>query len=180
MIIYSSTNQRRNLMSVSEQTKTELTLPSDREIVITRTFEGPRDLLWQMYTRAEHLVHWWGPTGWTLPVCEVDFRPGGTWFYCMESPDGTRSCGKTFYLEIDEPDRMVYRDIFVDPDGNPLEGMPEAESTVEFIEKDGRTTVVSTVLYPTKADRDKVIEMGMEAGIDQTLDRLEAYLLEIR
>jgi len=166
-------------MTVSEQSKTQVSLPSDREIVVTRTFEAPRDLLWEMYTRAEHLAHWWGPTGWTLPVNELDFRPGGTWFYCMEGPDGFRSCGKTFYLKIEVPLRMVYRDIFVNTDGDPLEGMPEAEATVEFIEKNGRTTVISTILYPTKVDRDKVIEMGMEAGIDQTLDRLEAYLLEI-
>ncbi len=166
-------------MTVSEQSKTQVSLPSDREIVVTRTFEAPRDLLWEMYTRAEHLAHWWGPTGWTLPVNELDFRPGGIWFYCMEGPDGFRSCGKTFYLKIEVPVRMVYRDIFVDTDGDPLEGMPEAEATVEFIEKNGKTTVISTILYPTKVDRDKVIEMGMEAGIDQTLDRLEAYLLEI-
>ncbi|MDX1438039.1 MAG: SRPBCC domain-containing protein, partial [Anaerolineales bacterium] len=122
-------------MTTSEKTKTQFSLPSDREILITRTFEAPRDLLWQMYTRAEHLVHWWGPEGWTLPVCEVDFRPGGTWFYCMEGPDGFRSCGKTFYIEIEAPARMVYRDIFVDSAGEPLEGMPEAHTTVEFIEE---------------------------------------------
>ncbi len=161
---------------MNEQTKTQVTLPSDVEIAVTRTFAAPRDLLWKMWTQAEHLTHWWGPTGWTLPVCEVDFRPGGTWFYCMEGPDGMRSCGKSYYSDIDKPNSFVMRDTFVDEDGNELEGFPVATATVEFIEEGGKTTVMSTSRYATKADRDKVIEMGVEAGIGQTLDRLEAYL----
>jgi uncharacterized protein YndB with AHSA1/START domain len=81
-------------MKVSEQRKTRVTLPSDREIVVSRTFNAPRELVWQMWTMSEHLVHWWGPTNWTLPVSEMDFRVGGTWFYCMQGPDGMKSCGK--------------------------------------------------------------------------------------
>jgi uncharacterized protein YndB with AHSA1/START domain len=165
-------------MTTSEKSKTQFALPSDREIQITRTFDAPRDLVWQMYTKAEHLQHWWGPEGWTLPVCEVDFRPGGTWFYCMQGPDGMRSCGKATYLEIDAPERIVYEDAFADADGNKLEDMPVGHITVEFVAAGGKTTVIDTVRYPTKADRDKVIEMGMEAGIDQTLNRLEAYLAQ--
>ncbi len=166
-------------MSVNEKQKTRVTLPSDREILIVRTFDAPRDLVWEMWSRAEHLAHWWGPKGWTLPVCEVDFRPGGTWFYCMQGPDGMLSCGKSFYEEIEKPSRIVLRDIFVDREGNPLEGLPEAKTSTLFLEQDGKTTVRSTVLYATKADRDRVVEMGMEAGIDQTLDRLEAYLQKV-
>ena len=165
-------------MTMIENTKTQITLPSDKEILITRTFDAPRELVWQMWTMAEHLQQWWGPEGWTLPVCELDFRPGGTWFYCMQGPDGMQSCGKATYLEIDAPERIVYEDAFADADGNPLEEMPVAHSTLKFVEADGKTTVINTVRYPTKADRDKVIEMGMEAGIDQTLNRLEAYLAQ--
>ena len=79
-------------MTTHEKTKTQLTLPSDREIVVSRTFDAPRRLVWQAWTKAEHLTQWWGPKGWTLPVCEVDFRPGGTWFYCMQGPDGMLAC----------------------------------------------------------------------------------------
>jgi uncharacterized protein YndB with AHSA1/START domain len=163
-------------MTMNEHTKTQLTLPSDREIVVSRSFAAPRDLVWNMWTQAEHLKHWWGPKGWTLPVCEVDFRPGGTWFYCMEGPDGTQACGKATYGEIDEPNRFVYADAFADTDGSILGNMPQSQVTVEFIEDNGKTTVVSTAVYASKANRDQVIDMGMEAGIDQTLDRLEAYL----
>jgi uncharacterized protein YndB with AHSA1/START domain len=164
-------------MTLSEQSKTHFTMPSDREIVITRSFDAPRDLVWNMWTQAEHLKHWWGPKGWTLPVCEIDFRPGGTWFYCMEGPDGMQACGKATYSDIDEPNRFVMNDAFADSDGNVFDNMPQARVTVEFSEHNGITTVVDTAVYATKEDRDKVIEMGMEAGIDQTLDRLEAYLI---
>lgn len=165
-------------MAMIENTKTQLTLPSDQEILITRTFDAPRDMVWQMWTMAEHLQHWWGPEGWTLPVCEVDFQPGGTWFYCMQGPDGMQSCGKATYLEIDAPALIVYEDAFADADGNPLGEMPVGHITLRFIDEGVKTTVVNTVRYPTKADRDQVIEMGMEAGIDQTLNRLEAYLAQ--
>jgi uncharacterized protein YndB with AHSA1/START domain len=165
-------------MTMAENTKTQLTLPSDQEILITRTFDAPRELVWQMWTTAEHLQQWWGPEGWTLPVCEMDFRPGGTWFYCMQGPDEMRSCGKATYLEIDTPERIVYEDAFANADGDPLADMPVGHVTLSFIDEGGKTTVINTVRYPTKADRDKVIEMGMEAGIDQTLNRLEAYLAQ--
>lgn len=163
-------------MITNSRNKTELTLPSDREIKVTRSFEAPRHIIWQMWTRAEHLKHWWGPEGWALPVCEMDFRVGGSWFYCMQGPDGTQACGKAIYVEIDEPERIVYKDFFVDSQGNPVEGLPEAKISNEYIEDGDRTTVISVSRYPTKFDRDKVIEMGVEAGIGQTFDRLEAYL----
>lgn len=163
-------------MTTHEQMKTVLTLPSDREIAVTRRFNAPRTLVWQAYTQAEHLRHWWGPTGWSLPVCELDLRPGGTWFYCMEGPDGMRSCGIATYREIVAPERLVYEDAFAHEDGSTQEDMPVGLNTVVFSEQDGLTTVHSTTLYPSKEDRDTVIVMGVEAGIGQTFDRLEAYL----
>jgi len=158
--------------------KTHVTTPSDCEVLITRTFDAPRSRIWAMWTQAEHLKHWWGPKGWTLPVCEVDFREGGTWFYCMQGPDDMTSCGLTDYVKIDEPHSIVMRDKFVDENGQEMEGMPVATSTVEFHEKDGKTTVINKTIYPTKADRDAVIEMGMAYGIDETFNRLEAYLAQ--
>lgn len=165
-------------MTLTDNTKTHLTLPSDQEILITRTFDAPRDLVWQMWTKAEHLQHWWGPEGWTLPICEMDFRPGGTWFYCMQGPDGMQSCGKASYFEIDAPQRIVYEDYFTDAEGNVVAGMPVAHIILDFIAEDNQTTVLNTVRYPTKADRDKVIEMGVQVGIDQTWNRLEVYLAQ--
>lgn len=164
-------------MTANEQTKTQVTLPSDCEILVVRTFDSPRQTMWKMWTEAQHLKHWWGPKEWTLPVCEVDLRPGGSWFYCMESPDGNRYCGKAEYVEVDEPLRLIFKDMFTDADGNAQDGMPVSTVTVEFIEENGKTTVRNTTRYETKVDRDKVVEMGVEAGISQTYDRLDEYLL---
>ena len=163
---------------MNKDTKTYLTLPSDQEIRITRTFNGPRDLVWQIWTTAEHLRHWWGPEGWALPICEIDFRPGGSWFYCMEGPDGMQSCGKATYFEIEAPQRLVYEDAFADAEGNVVEEMPVAQIILEFIEEGDKTTVISTTRYPTKEDRDKIFEMGVEVGIDQTMNRLDEYLAQ--
>jgi len=164
-------------MIESKQKKTRISLPSDTEILITRTFDAPRDRVWEMWTQSEHLKHWWGPRGWTLPVSEMDFRVGGAWFYCMQGPDGMRACGKSYFLEIEAPERIVIRDYFVDSDGNPLDGFPVAHLSYEFIEQQGKTLVKNITRYDSQADRDQVIEMGMEAGIEMTHDRLEDYLL---
>jgi hypothetical protein len=74
----------------------------DLDFVATRTFDAPREAVFNAWSECEALGRWWGPTGWTLPVCEIDFREGGTWFYCMRSPEGEDSCGKSTYHEIVE------------------------------------------------------------------------------
>ncbi|MDX1413520.1 MAG: SRPBCC domain-containing protein [Candidatus Promineifilaceae bacterium] len=161
---------------MNEKSKTQVTMPTDEEIVVTRTFDAPRSLVWEVWTQAKHLKEWWGPKGWTLPVCDVDFRIGGTWFYCMKGPDDMMACGKATYSEIHEPEGFVMKDSFVDTEGNPLQGMPVAVVTLRFIAEGNRTTVISQSVYPSKADRDRVIEMGVEEGITETQDRLESYL----
>ncbi len=166
-------------MTKSKTAATQMTLPSDTEIGFTRTFDAPRELVWQMYTHAEHLVNWWGPKGWTLPVCELDFRVGGTWFYCMQGPpeaDNMQSCGKATFQEIIAPEKIVYTDVFTDGEGNPMDGMPEMLITVNFLADSSKTTVSSITRFDSKETRDKVIEMGVEEGLSQSWDRLEAEL----
>jgi uncharacterized protein YndB with AHSA1/START domain len=94
--------------------------PSDREFVMERTFDAPRKLVFEAFSDCKHLTHWWGPKDWTLPVCKIDFRPGGVWHYCMRGPEGDESWGKAIYREIVEPERIVYLDTFADEAGNPL------------------------------------------------------------
>ena len=155
--------------------KTQYDLPSETEFAFTRTFGAPRQLVWAMWTQAKHLVHWWGPEGWTLPVCNVDFRIGGAWFYCMQGPE-MRSCGLATYQEIDAPNRIVYADAFADADGNVLDQLPAAETTLTFSESEDTATVRGVSRYESKAMRDEILEMGVKAGLDQTLNRLDAYL----
>lgn len=146
------------------------------DVVATRTFAAPRDLVFKAWTECDRLVHWWGPKDWTLPVCEMDFRVGGTWFYCMAGPTGEQSCGRSTYEEIVVPERIVYRDEFAERDGSIIDGMPEMRITVEFGETARRTTITSRAQFASAKDLEAAIAMGMESGLTETWDRLAAYL----
>lgn len=159
--------------------RTKFSKPTAIELKALRRFAADRDTLWAMWTRAEHLRNWWGPAGFTTPVCEVDFRPGGSWFYCMQDPAGQRYCGKMIYDEIDAPRRFSATDVFTDEEGNAIGDMPESHSEFQFEEINGETLVTNISRYHSQEARDQVIEMGVEAGLSQTLDRLDAYLASI-
>jgi uncharacterized protein YndB with AHSA1/START domain len=148
----------------------------DLELVFSRRFDVPRALLFRAFSSCEHLVHWWGPTGWTLPVCEQDFRAGGSWDYCMQGPNGEMSCGRSLYREIVEPERIVYTDLFVDPAGKVMEDMPALDVTIEFTERDSGTVLLNRLRLASRADVETMLGTGMVEGMAQTWDRLAAYL----
>lgn len=155
----------------------------ERVLVLERVFDAPRALVFAMYSQAEHLQNWWGPRGWELPVCEVDFRPGGVWHYCMKCVDkaqgdfyGMESWGKAVYEEIVDPERIVYTDSFSDAGGNTNEEMPSTKVTVTFVELGAQTRLISRAEYVTPEALKKVMDMGMLEGITQTWDRLEEQL----
>jgi uncharacterized protein YndB with AHSA1/START domain len=154
----------------------------NREYVMERIFDAPRSLVFEVWSNAEHLKNWWGPKDWTLPVCELDFRPGGEWLYCMKGPAATdymESWGKAVYHEIVEPERIVYADNFVDSEGNKIEGTPNILITLTFEETDGKTKVISRAEFDTAEDLQAVLKMGMEQGANESWDRLEDYLQTI-
>lgn len=163
-------------MSQKNNPTVTVTRPSGQEFVAERIFDAPRELVWQAWTKPEHLAQWWGPKGWTLPVCEVDFRQGGIWLYCMRSPEGETSWGKAVYQEIVEPERLIYLDSFVDEHGNPIDGAPEMLITVTFEDLGGKTRLATHAQFPSAAALEATLEMGMVEGLTQTWDRLEAYL----
>ena len=146
------------------------------ELVATRTFDAPRQLVFAAYSSCDHIKNWWGPRTYPTTFCEMDFRPGGTWRYCMTGPEGDEAWGKGVYSEIVEPERIVYRDYFTDSQGVESAEMPSAAITVEFLQQNGRTELVSKTKYDSKEDLQKVLEMGVEEGFAETLDRLEEYL----
>jgi uncharacterized protein YndB with AHSA1/START domain len=146
------------------------------EVIATRTFDATRDLLFRVFSECDHLVHWWGPNGWTLPVCEMDFREGGSWFYCMRGPAGEEGCGRSTYREIVRPARIVYVDEFAESDGAIIGGMPEVVVTIEFADADGRTTLTNRAQFASAKDLEAVVAMGMESGLIETWDKLAAYL----
>jgi uncharacterized protein YndB with AHSA1/START domain len=150
------------------------------ELYLERTFASPRSRVWAAFTECEHLKHWWGPNGWDLTHCDMDFRQGGRWHYCMTGPgeDGKPmdSWGLQTFATISAPEAFTGTDVFADKDGNQAPGMPVAKLTTEFIEVDGGTKVVSRTLYSTVEELQKIIEMGAEQGIRETWDRLKTYL----
>ncbi len=157
----------------------EFSTPSDTEIKVLRSFAGGLERVWAAWTRAEHLKHWWGPEGFTTPICEVDFRPGGSWFYCMQDPDGNRYCGKMIYDKIDAPRRFTAVDVFTDEEGNANDELPQAHTAIEFEEFDDGTIVSNVTRYASKKARDQVIEMGVEEGLLSTFARLDRYLASL-
>lgn len=157
-----------------------------RELILERVFDAPRELVFKAFSESERLKQWWGPRGWILPVCNVDFRPGGVWHYCMKCTDknqgefyGMESWGKAVYQEIIENEKIVYTDYFSDAEGNEAEGMPPSQITVIFTEEEGRTKLVSRAVFDSTEALKTVLDMGMEQGISETWDRLGEYLLSL-
>lgn len=157
--------------------KTKVTINKDtNEFILERKFKASRQMVWDAYTKAELLEKWWGPRIFKTTIRELDVRPGGVWYYCMTGTEGewkdVNACGKAFYKEVKEPELLVYVDKFVDDDGNEMPDMPEALVTMTFTEENGETFMKSVTKYEKLEDLEKVVEMGMEAGIKETLDRL--------
>jgi uncharacterized protein YndB with AHSA1/START domain len=149
---------------------TTLTTPSDREIAVTRVFEAPRRLLFDPWTDPGHVQRWMlGPDGWTMPVCEVDLRPGGAWRFVWRRADGGEMEMRGEYREVAPPERLVSTESW---GGD----WPETLNTLLLSEEDGRTTVTQTMLYPSRETRDAALGTGMKEGVAQSYDRLDEYL----
>jgi uncharacterized protein YndB with AHSA1/START domain len=143
------------------------------ELVLTRVFDAPRDLVFNAWTDPRHVGRWWGPHGFTNPVCEVDARPGGAIRIHMRGPDGTVYPMRGEFREIVPPERLVLTTAVDEPDGSPRF---EVLHTVTFAERDGKTvlTLTARVIKETAAAAPQL--GGMQAGWTQSLERLSAYL----
>jgi uncharacterized protein YndB with AHSA1/START domain len=144
---------------------------ADREIVQTRTFDAPRELVFQAWTDPAHLPHWFGPNGFSVTMHEIDVRPGGMWRFIMHGPDGRDYTNRMVYQEIVRPERLVYLH------GEDVDDDPGAfHVTILFEEVDGRTHMTQRTVFNTAAQRAGVVAFGaIELG-QQTLDRLAAHL----
>ena len=147
---------------------------SDNEIILTRVFDAPRELVWKAMTIPEHIVHWWGPDGFTTTIKQMDFRVGGVWKHVMHGPDGTDYPNSNVFREIVAPERVVYSH------GGAKKGGPAARfvATWTFEAMDAKTTRLTLrMVFDTPADRDVVVkEYGAIEGGKQTLQRLADYL----
>jgi uncharacterized protein YndB with AHSA1/START domain len=164
------TSGEADAMVTGNSSTLNVTLPSEREIVMTRTFDAPRALVFEAFSKPEHISHWWGPAGATMPVCDMDFRPGGKWRYVTHEADGNDYGFHGEFREIVPPERIVWTFEF--------EGMPGHVSveTMAFNERDGKTTITTTTLFDSVEDRDGMLQSGMETGAAESYNRLEAYL----
>ena len=156
-------------MTTRPSPEMSITMPSDRELVVTRVFNAPRKLVFEAFTRPEHLVRWWGPRGYTMPVCEIDLRPGGAYRFVSRGPDGAEYPFKGVYREIAPPERLVYTETW------DMEPWSSTETLITAVleERDGKTTMTSTILYPSTEARDAHIQSGMEWGMRETYERLD-------
>ena len=150
----------------------KVTTPTDREVVMTRVFDAPRHLVFDVFSKPELLKRWFGPRGWSLSVCDVDLRVGGGFRFVLRGPDGQEMGMRGVYQEIDAPGRSVHLESFDDFPGEP------AVVTTVLEEQDGKTTMTVTVLSPSKEVRDAVLASGMEHGAAESYDKLAELLAE--
>ena len=153
----------------------QLTTRGDREIVMTRAFDAPRTLVWEAFTTPELVRQWLlGPPGWTMPVCEIDFRVGGRYRYVWRNSDGIEMGMSGVHREIVVPERIVSTEKF---DQSWYPG--EAVGTFVLVEHAGKTTLTQTVLYESREAREIVLKSPMESGVAAGYDRLEQLVASI-
>jgi uncharacterized protein YndB with AHSA1/START domain len=163
-------------MPVSSGTAT-VTLPTDEQILITREFDAPKDLVWKAWTTPELVKRWWGAKRGEVTLAAIDLKVGGTWRYTSVTPDGFEVAFRGEYREIVPNERLVSTEAYEgipDPDAN------ATVNTATFIEEDGRTTLTILVEAPSKEIRDAIIDSGMEAGMQDALDLLEEVAVSLR
>ena len=149
---------------------TTVTTPSDTEIVMERVVAAPRRLVWEAFTNPAHVQQWMlGPEGWTMPVCEVDLRPGGAWHFEWRNADGREMAMNGVFKEIEAPERLVQTEAWGDE-------WPETLNTIVLTEENGRTRITTTVVYPSRDARDAAIATGMADGADRSYDLLDELL----
>jgi len=152
--------------------KLQVSTPSDRELAMTRVFDAPRSMVFDAWTKPELLKRWLGVFGgWTFAVCEVDLRVGGKYRFVWRGKDGNEMAMGGVYREIVRPERIVCTEKFDDPW---YEG--DAIDTTTFVERAGKTTMTTTVLYASKAIRDAVLKSPMESGVAKSYDKLAEVL----
>jgi uncharacterized protein YndB with AHSA1/START domain len=149
------------------------TREKEHELVLTRLFDAPRELVWKVWTDPKHVARWWRPHGFTNPVCELDVRPGGALRIHMRGPDGTVYPMTGVYQEIVEPERLVFLSAALDGEGDPLF---EVLTTVTFAEQGGKTKQILRARVIKSTAEAAPYLAGMEVGWTQSLERLAQSL----
>jgi PhnB protein len=139
---------------------------AERELTISRLLNAPRELVWEVWTKPEHIKNWWGPTGFTNTIFSMEVKPGGVWDFIMHGPDGTDYKNKSIYKEIIKPERIVFEHV-----------SPKFTATITFEEKNGKTLLTWNMLFETKEQFEKVVKtFKADEGLKQNIVKLEDYL----
>jgi uncharacterized protein YndB with AHSA1/START domain len=161
-------------MSSQPQTRATIATPGEREIVIERIFDAPRERVWAAWTQAELIARWWGRRHHETRVDELDLRPGGKWRFVELGDDGSEEVAfRGVYREVSAPSRLSYTFEW--------EGMPGHVSvdTLDLEALDGATKLVSHTIFHTRQERDGMIEAGMEKGLNEGYEQLDELLAEM-
>jgi len=146
-----------------------ITTPGESQIVIIRHFDAPRALVFEAWTKAEHVARWWDPSGLPLAVCEIDLRPNGAFRWVNRAPDGGEGYSFTgIYREIEPPGKLIF-----------ASSSGPGHSTLIFTEEGRRTKLTITIECATRQEREAMLQMRVDAGTAHTLENLSAYLLEM-
>lgn len=150
--------------------KLEIATANDRDIVFTRSFDAPRALVFDAWTKPELVRRWLlGPPGWTMPVCEIDLRPGGAWRYVYRKSGEAEMTLSGHFREVSPPERVVFTETW-GPE------WPETLNTMALREAGGLTTVTLSVLYASAQARDAALKSGMKEGMEATFARFDDLL----
>jgi uncharacterized protein YndB with AHSA1/START domain len=174
MSYWKSSSRRRKEMAVTSSGTATVTLPTDEQILITREFDAPKELVYKAFTTPELVKRWWNAKRGEVTVAEIDLRVGGTWRYVIVADGGFEVGFHGEYREIVPNERIVSTEVY---EGYPDE---EAVNTATFTEEDGRTTLTILVQHTSKEARDAHIESGMEAGMQDAFDLLEQVAVSLR
>jgi len=158
-------------MLVGKSVEVAVSLPSEREIAFTCRFQRRSRVLFEAWTKPEHLRQWWGCEGSSITHCAIDLRAGGSWSLVMRMADGSEHPFHGTYREIVRPHRLVYTECYEMPQF----GSPEWLTTVSFEEDPGGTLVTHTIQHKSREVRDAHLQAGMEQGMVQTLTRLNEH-----
>jgi uncharacterized protein YndB with AHSA1/START domain len=149
---------------------TSYTTPSEREVLVTRVVNAPRRLVFAAWTEPRHLQRWLtGPEGWTMPICEIDLRPGGRWRYVYRKASGKEMTLTGSVLEVVPPERVVTTESW-GPE------WPDTVNTLVLTESEGRTTIALTITYVSKEARDAALDTGAMDGMNRAFELLDELL----
>ncbi|RCW73235.1 SRPBCC family protein [Saliterribacillus persicus] len=158
----------------------------NNKLIVERTFNAPKQLLFQVFSESNHLENWWGPKGWKTKNHHFDFASTGVWHYGMECIDqeqsdwyGEISWGKAVYQEIVRNERIVYHDYFSDQNGDINQALPGMEIAAYFYDLGSQSKIVMENTFQSKEELKKLIEMGVLEGVSSQFEKLDEYLEEI-